>query len=281
MPARVQSACTRRRPSSIAADCPPAIGSTVIRAVLGLTDEMAISTGVPPTMQINALSANHGRREHEFRCRPCRSCLMTSRRVGWFIRCYDTPHPEDCAMSIRRFFVALNCLLVIRLVSARAWPPPAGTRMLRSPTVSATHIAFVYANNIWVGRARRRQRAAAHELPGPDDEPAVLARRQVDRVQRRLRRQRRRLRRAGRRRRAEAPDVASRRRQVQGWTPDGKSIVLLRRRARRAAPSGAPRFWTVPAEGGVEEPMALAARLSGKDFARRHAHRLSHEQLVG
>ena len=34
------------------------------------------------------------------------------------------------------------------------------TRMLRSPTVSATHVAFVYANNIWVveragGNARR------------------------------------------------------------------------------------------------------------------------------
>jgi tricorn protease len=34
------------------------------------------------------------------------------------------------------------------------------TRMLRSPTISATHVAFVYANNIWVveragGNARR------------------------------------------------------------------------------------------------------------------------------
>ncbi len=34
------------------------------------------------------------------------------------------------------------------------------TRMLRSPTVSATHVAFAYANNIWVveragGTARR------------------------------------------------------------------------------------------------------------------------------
>ena len=34
------------------------------------------------------------------------------------------------------------------------------TRLLRTPTVSATHIAFAYANNIWVveragGQARR------------------------------------------------------------------------------------------------------------------------------
>src|ERR1044071_8967385 len=37
---------------------------------------------------------------------------------------------------------------------------PAQTRMLRSPTVSATQIAFAYANNIWIvdragGTARR------------------------------------------------------------------------------------------------------------------------------
>ena len=51
---------------------------------------------------------------------------------------------------------------------------------------------------------------------GADDEPALLARRQVDRVQRRVRRQHRRLRRAGRRRRAEAADVASRRRHRAG-----------------------------------------------------------------
>ena len=36
----------------------------------------------------------------------------------------------------------------------------APTRMLRSPTISATHVAFAYANNIWVveragGNARR------------------------------------------------------------------------------------------------------------------------------
>ena len=50
---------------------------------------------------------------------------------------------------------------------------------------------------------------------------------------------------------------------VQGWTPDGKSIVFTSARATRA-PSGAPRFWTVPAEGGVEEPMALPRAYQGK-----------------
>ena len=50
---------------------------------------------------------------------------------------------------------------------------------------------------------------------------------------------------------------------VQGWTPDGKSIVFSSSRATWA-PSGAPRFWTVPVEGGVEEPMALPRAYQGK-----------------
>ncbi len=52
---------------------------------------------------------------------------------------------------------------------------------------------------------------------------------------------------------------------VEGWTPDGKSILFSSTRATWA-PSGAPRFWTVSSEGGVEEPMAVAARLPGQDL---------------
>src|SRR6185503_9734549 len=50
---------------------------------------------------------------------------------------------------------------------------------------------------------------------------------------------------------------------VQGWMPDGKAVVFASGRAS-AAPSGAPRFWTVPADGGVEEPMALPRAFQGK-----------------
>src|SRR4051794_23991574 len=49
--------------------------------------------------------------------------------------------------------------LLLLTLAATALAGPA-TRMLRMPTVSATHIAFAYANNIWVveragGMARR------------------------------------------------------------------------------------------------------------------------------
>jgi tricorn protease len=50
---------------------------------------------------------------------------------------------------------------------------------------------------------------------------------------------------------------------VQGWTPDGKAIMFSSSRASWA-PSGAPRFWTVPADGGVEQPMALPRGYQGK-----------------
>lgn len=50
---------------------------------------------------------------------------------------------------------------------------------------------------------------------------------------------------------------------VQGWTPDGKSVMFSSARAT-AAPTGAPRFWTVSVDGGVETPMALPRGFQGK-----------------
>ncbi len=63
---------------------------------------------------------------------------------------------------------------------------------------------------------------------------------------------------------------------VEGWTPDGKSIVFNSSRAT-SAPSAAPRFWTVPVEGGVETPMALPRAYQGKisPDGRRVAYRMN------
>ena len=111
--------------------------------------------------------------------------------------------------------------------------PAADAACCGSRPSAPTQVAFTYANNVWVVGASGRPGAAHHELPGRDDQSEVLARRQVDRVQRRLQRQRRRLRRAGRRRRAEAADVASRRRlRCRAGRPTA-SPCCSRRRARR------------------------------------------------
>src|SRR6478735_8720455 len=138
-----------------------------------------------------------------------------------------------------------------------------GTRLLRTPTVSATQIGFAYAQNIWTvpragGMARRittfqgqtsnphfspdgKWIAFSGEYAGNLDVYVVAAS-------------------GGEPKRLTWHPGAD---SVQGWTPDGKSIVFSSARAT-SAPSGAPRFWTVPVAGGVEEPMALPRAYQGK-----------------
>src|SRR5688572_12574547 len=58
---------------------------------------------------------------------------------------------------------------------SRADDPPGGTRLLRTPTVSATQIAFGYAGNIWVvarsGGDARRITSFAAEATNPQFSP--------------------------------------------------------------------------------------------------------------
>ena len=151
-----------------------------------------------------------------------------------------------------------------------------GTRLLRSPTVSATQIAFAYAQNIWTvsragGAARRltsfqgqttnphfspdgKWIAFSGEYAGNMDVYVVPAD-------------------GGEPRRLTWHPGAD---LVQGWMPDGKSIMFSSSRATWS-PSGAPRFWTVPAEGGVEDPMPLPRGYQGKMSAEgsRIAYRMN------
>lgn len=140
---------------------------------------------------------------------------------------------------------------------------PAQTRMLRSPTISATQIAFAYANNIWVvprsgGTAQRmtsfqgetsdphfspdgRWLAFSAEYGGNTDVYVVPAG-------------------GGEPRRLTwhpAPDV------VEGWTPDGKSIVFSSTRSSNL-PSPEPRWYTVPVSGGNPVAMPMYRAYQGK-----------------
>jgi tricorn protease len=140
---------------------------------------------------------------------------------------------------------------------------PAQTRMLRSPTISATQIAFAYANNIWVvprsgGTAQRmtsfqgetsdphfspdgRWLAFSAEYGGNTDVYVVPAG-------------------GGEPRRLTwhpAPDI------VQGWTPDGKSIVFASTRSSNL-PSPQPSWYTVPVDGGNPVAMPLYRAYQGK-----------------
>ncbi|MGZ8848204.1 MAG: protease, partial [Pyrinomonadaceae bacterium] len=172
----------------------------------------------------------------------------------------------------RRLPLLLVALFAVTLViikmaglqaTAYANGTPNGTRLLRMPTVSATQIGFAYAQNIWVvpragGMARRvtsfqgltsnphfspdgKWIAFSGEYAGNLDIYVVAAE-------------------GGEPKRLTWHPGAD---TAQGWTADGKSIMFSSSRATWS-PSGAPRFWTVSAGGGVEEPMALPRGFQGK-----------------
>jgi tricorn protease len=154
-------------------------------------------------------------------------------------------------------------LLPINAFAQNGFGGPSHTRLLRTPTVSANQISFAYANNIWVvpragGGAKRltsfqgqttnphfspdgKWIAFSGEYAGNFDVYVIAAD-------------------GGEPKRLTwhpGADI------VEGWTPDGKSIMFSSTRATWS-PSGAPRFWTVSSQGGVEEPMALPRGYQGK-----------------
>ncbi len=161
--------------------------------------------------------------------------------------------------SVLLFSFAISFAIIVPAWAANE----SATRLLRMPTVSATQIAFIYAGNLWTveragGNARRLTsfqgqttnphfspdgktiafsadysgNTDVYVIPADGGEPKRLTFHP-------------------------GPDVA------EGWTPDGKAVMFASARAT-LAPSPAPRFWTVPAEGGVEEPMALPRGYQGK-----------------
>src|SRR5438874_2700351 len=182
-------------------------------------------------------------------------------------------HRTPKASFVRRLPLLLIACFVVAFVGVKIAGPKLfievqpqnsnGTRLLRTPTVSATQIAFAYAQNIWTvpragGMARRitsfqGQTSNPHfspdgkwiafsgeyagnldvyVVPADGGEPKRLTWHPGNDL-------------------------------VQGWTPDGASVLFSSTRATWA-PSGAPRFWTVPAAGGVEQPMALPRAYQGK-----------------
>ncbi len=177
-------------------------------------------------------------------------------------------HRLPGAKFVRRLLLSLLIPFAIAFCMLRfgghaAHAQSGGTRMLRTPTVSATQIAFAYAQNIWTvpragGMARRitsfqgqtsnphfspdgKWIAFSGEYAGNLDVYVVPAD-------------------GGEPKRLTWHPGAD---TVQGWTADGRSIMFSSTRATWS-PSGAPRFWTVPVERGVEEPMPLPRGYQGK-----------------
>lgn len=188
--------------------------------------------------------------------------------------------PSLNALLIRRPSFLLFAVVIVGLCFAKfavqAQSADGQTRLLRTPTVSATQIAFAYANNIWTvprsgGSARRLtsfQGQTANPHFSPDGKWIAFSGEYAGNLDVYV-----------------VPAEGGEPRRltwhpggdlVQGWTPDGKSILFSSARATWA-PSGAPRFWTVRAEGGVEEPMPLPRAYQGKISAdgSRVAYRMN------
>jgi tricorn protease len=165
-------------------------------------------------------------------------------------------------------------IIVAGSVGMRANGTP--TRMLRTPSISATHVAFAYANNIWIvdrkgGDARRLtsfQGQSSNPKISPDGTTVAFSADYAGNVDVytvpvgggepvRL---------------TWHPGADT----VQGWTPDGAKIMFASARAT-AAPNATPRFWTVPTKGGIEEPMPLPRGYQGKisPDGRRIAYRMN------
>lgn len=152
-----------------------------------------------------------------------------------------------------------------------------GTRLLRHPTVSRDAIAFEYGGDLWVvprtgGDARRLTSTPEMETDpvfSPDGTRIAFSRTSggntdvcVVPVA------------GGEPKRLTFHPSADR---VKGWTPDGKHIVFTSDRASVPQASYL-RLFSVPADGGVEEPLPMPRAFSGAYSP--DGHRYAYEEIA-
>ncbi len=166
-------------------------------------------------------------------------------------------------MRIPRALAALAAAFTVIAAAAHRPSDDAPTRMLRAPSVSARHIAFTYAQNVWVvdragGAARRLtsfQGATQNPKISPDGKLVAFSAEYAGNVDvyvvpieggepRRLTWH-------------TASDV------VQGWTPDGRRVLFASNR-ETFGPTAQPRFFTVGLDGGLPEPLPVGRAYQGK-----------------
>ena len=153
--------------------------------------------------------------------------------------------------------ILVLCLLLVAAGVFLAGSPAAaqGTRMLRSPTVSSTHIAFVHANDIWSvprggGEAARLTSGRGAELSprfSPDGRWIAFTGQY-----------------AGSRDVYVIPASGGDPRRLtwhpgadvtMGWTPDGRHVVF--QSGREGHPTAVGKLYKVPLEGGLPKALPI------------------------
>jgi tricorn protease len=158
---------------------------------------------------------------------------------------------------LRHPVVLILILLLLAVEALRGGPPAAaqGTRMLRSPTVSSTHIAFVHANDIW--SVARGGGDAVRLTSGLGEESSPRFSRDGKWIAFTGEY-------AGNRDVYVIPATGGEPRRLtwhpgadvtMGWTPDGGDVVF--QSGREGYPTALGKFFTVPVEGGFPKALPI------------------------
>ena len=179
-------------------------------------------------------------------------------------------------MTKFRFLFLVTALVTTSVAGLNVRANGVPTRLLRTPSISATHVAFAYGSNIWVvdrkgGDARRLtsfQGQSSNPKISPDGARVAFSADYAGNTDvyvvpvsggdpQRL---------------TWHPGADT----VQGWSHDSTKIMFTSGR-QTSAPNATARFWTVPAKGGIAEPMPLPRGYQGKisPDGRRIAYRMN------
>ncbi len=158
----------------------------------------------------------------------------------------------------RGFVFAICCILLLVPLDSAAQE----TRLLRNPDISESHVAFVYANDIWVARVDGGEARRLTSFPGAETQPhfspdglLIAFSGEYD----------------GNLDVYVVPVTGGEPKRltwhptydvVRGWTNDGKCIVFAS--GRKNVPLNYPKFWKVALAGGMPEPLPIPRVAEGE-----------------
>lgn len=136
------------------------------------------------------------------------------------------------------------------------------TRLLRNPDISKSHVAFVYANDIWVAKPDGGEARRLTSFPGAEITPHFSPNGQYIAFSGQY---------DGNMDVYVVPTLGGEPERltwhptydvVRGWTNDGKYIVFAT--GRTTVPINYPNFWKIDLEGGMPEPLPIPRVAEGK-----------------